>query len=169
MKDFTNRLPVSQSLEFDFDSDEIWDIISEPGNLNHTHPFCKTNEVIQWDDKDHSDRLVYLNGLNYIRDFKTWEEGAGYTLLIGEEEGPKSYVVWEIDSLGGGKSRLTITVYPYILTKIPHFFAYFAHGLELLYNQKNVFKSHGIFMGKNQLVPSCLLAKKQIKMVRCFE
>ena len=93
MKDFTNRLPVSQSLEFDFDSDEIWDIISEPGNLNHTHPFCKTNEVIQWDDKDHSDRLVYLNGLNYIRDFKTWEEGAGYTLLIGEEDGPKSYYV----------------------------------------------------------------------------
>jgi hypothetical protein len=61
MKDFTDRLPVSQSLEFDFDSDEIWGIISEPGNLNLSHPFCKSNEVIQWDDKDHSDRLVYLN------------------------------------------------------------------------------------------------------------
>ena len=128
MQEYTDRLPVSESLEFDFDSDEIWGMISEPGNLNHSHPFCKSNEVIQWDKQDHSDRLVYLNGLNYIRNFTTWDEGLGYTLLIGEEDGPKSYVVWEIDSLDGGKSKLTITVYPYILAKIPYPFAYFAHA-----------------------------------------
>ena len=45
MREFTDRLPVSESLEFDFGSDEIWSMISEPGNLNHSHPFCKSNEV----------------------------------------------------------------------------------------------------------------------------
>ena len=79
MQEFVDRLPVSQSLEFDIGPDEIWGMISEPGNLNHSHPFCKSNDVIQWDKQDHSDRLVYLNGLNYIRNFKTWDEGLVHT------------------------------------------------------------------------------------------
>ena len=66
MEEFTKRLSVSQSMEFDCESDEVWRMISEPGNLNRCHPFCKSNEVIRWDQENHSDRLVYLNELNYI-------------------------------------------------------------------------------------------------------
>ena len=111
MEEFTKRLSVSQSTEFDCESDGVWRMISEPGNLNRCHPFCKSNEVIRWDKENHSDRLVYLNELNYIRNFITWDEGLGYSLLIGEEGGPQSYVVWEINSVIGHRSELRITVY----------------------------------------------------------
>ena len=113
------RLPVSNSADFEVSAERLWEAISEPGNLNDSHPFCDSNEVISWEDGDRSDRLVYLSGLNYVRRFKTWEEGVGYTLVIGEEGGPQSYVEWEIDSLGQDRSRLTITVYPYILARLP--------------------------------------------------
>ena len=87
---YEKRLPVTQSIEFKLTIEELWNLISEPGNLNSSHPYCKTNEVISWDEENHSDRLVYLNGRNYIRHFQTWEEGKGYTLLIGKENGAQS-------------------------------------------------------------------------------
>ena len=88
-------------------------MISEPGNLNPSHPFCKTNEVISWDEKNHIDRLVYLNG-KYIRHFQTWEEGKGYTLLIGKENGAQSFVRWEIEEQDGGSKLTIMEAYSYL-------------------------------------------------------
>jgi len=122
------RLPVSNSADFEVSAGRLWEAISEPGNLNDSHPFCDSNEVISWEDGDRSDRLVYLSGLNFVRKFKTWEEGVGYTLLIGEEKGSKSYVEWEIDPLGQDRSRLTITVYPYLLARLPRLLAILPHA-----------------------------------------
>ena len=98
---------------------ELWELISRPGNLNQTHPYCLSNEVIRWDGEYHSDRLIYLNGRNYIRKFNTWNENEGYSLSIGEENGPQSFVEWRIDFLSENKSLLTITIYPHILSKFP--------------------------------------------------
>ena len=123
------RLPVSNSADFEVSAERLWEAISEPGNLNDSHPFCDSNEVISWEDGDRSDRLVYLSGLNFVRRFKTWEEGVGYTLVIGEEGGPQSYVEWEIDSLGQDRSRLTITVYPHILARLPRIMALVPHAI----------------------------------------
>ena len=123
------RLPVSNSADFEVSAERLWETISEPGNLNDSHPFCDSNEVISWEDGDRSDRLVYLSGLNFVRRFKTWEEGVGYTLLIGEEGGPQSYVEWVIDSLDQDRSRLTITVYPYILARLPRLLALIPHAI----------------------------------------
>ena len=124
-----NRLPVSHSVDFEVSTDELWGVVSEPGNLNNSHPFCKSNEVISWGDDDRADRLVYLSGLNVVRRFKTWDEGVGYTLVIGEEDGPQSYVEWEIAPLGRDRSRLTITVYPYILARLPRLLALIPHAI----------------------------------------
>ncbi len=115
-------------MEFELSRDELWDLISPPGNLNHNHPFCKSNEVISWGEDNHIDKLVYLNGRSYIRKFLSWEEGKGYSLSIGEENGPQSFVVWTIESIGI-HSKLTITVYPFILAKIPKFVAIIPHFL----------------------------------------
>ena len=123
------RLPVSNSADFEVSAGRLWEAISVPGNLNDSHPFCDSNEVISWEDGDRSDRLVYLSGLNFVRRFKTWEEGVGYTLVIGEEGGPQSYVEWVIDSLGHDRSRLTITVYPYILARLPRLLALVPHAI----------------------------------------
>ena len=121
------RLPVSNSADFEVSAERLWGAISEPGNLNDSHPFCDSNEVISWENGDRSDRLVYMSGLNYVRRFKTWEEGAGYTLVIGEEGGPQSYVEWDIEPLEDERSRLTITVYPYILDRLPRLLALVPH------------------------------------------
>ena len=125
---FRKRLPVSQSIEFDLSTSQLWELISAKENLNASHPFCKTNEAIEWGEGNHSDRLVYLNGRTYIRKFQTWEEGKGYTLLIGEENGPQSFVEWVIEDRGN-KSKLTITVYPFILAKLPRILALLPHKL----------------------------------------
>ena len=84
MKSIKTNSPISVKKSFDVSSDALWELVSAPGNLNDSHPFCKSNETIQWDDEGHVDRLVYLNGRTYIRQFLTWDEGAGYTLRIGE-------------------------------------------------------------------------------------
>ena len=124
---YQKRLPVIHSKEINISSSNLWQLICAPGNLNDCHPFCKSNDVIQWNKEVHSDRLIYLNGLNYIRKFQTWDEGNGYTLLIGEENGPQSYVKWNVESLDENKSRLTIIVYPFILAKIPKIIALIPH------------------------------------------
>ena len=75
---------------------ELWDAISRENNLNDTHPFCKENKILVWNDEIHQDKLVYLNGLTFIREFTEWFEGTGYNLWIGTKRGPKSYVEWRI-------------------------------------------------------------------------
>ncbi len=127
--EFLNRLPVYYSVDFDCEAGEVWKLISKPGNLNHSHPYCKSNTVIHWEDNNHVDRLIYLNGRNYIRSFQSWDEGSGYSLLIGKEGGPQSYVVWNIMPIGDEKSKLTIIVYPFILAKLPNFIAYLPHKI----------------------------------------
>tara|TARA_B100001778_G_C18415874_1_gene551072 strand:+ start:144 stop:665 length:522 start_codon:yes stop_codon:yes gene_type:complete len=125
---FLNRLAVSQSLVFDLSTNQLWELISTEGNLNSSHPFCKSNEAIEWTNGNYRDKLVYLNDRTYIRKFQTWEEGKGYTLIIGEENGPQSFVEWVIRD-EGNKSKLTITVYPFILAKLPKILAILPHKL----------------------------------------
>ena len=143
---FRKRLAVSQSIDFDINANQLWELISAEENLNASHPFCKTNEAIEWGEGNYSDRLVYLNNRTYIRKFQTWEEGKGYTLLIGKENGPQSFVEWVIESLGDN-SKLTITVYPFILAKLPKFLAFLPHKLWVQPRLKSYLKS--VLMGFN--------------------
>ena len=71
--------PISATHTFDCSTDELWSLISAPGNLNDAHPFCKTNEALTWNGEEHVDRLEYLNGRTYVRRFQTWNPGEGYT------------------------------------------------------------------------------------------
>jgi len=143
---YLKRLPVSHSIDFDINANQLWELISAEENLNASHPFCKTNEAIEWGEGKFSDRLVYLNNRTYIRKFQTWEEGKGYTLLIGEENGPQTFVEWVIQNLGD-KSKLTITVYPFILAKLPKVLAFLPHKLWVQPRMKSYLKS--VLMGFN--------------------
>ena len=129
MKNIKTNSPISVKESFDVSSDVLWKLVSAPGNLNDCHPFCESNEVIQWDEDDHMDRLVYLSGRTYIRQFLTWDEGKGYTLRIGEENGLQSFVQWEIDSISENKSQLTITVHPYLLAGYPKIVSFLPYQL----------------------------------------
>ena len=102
-----------------FQPEEIWEAISTPGNLLDCHPFCRSNEPIEWGDLGHSDVRVYLNGRTYVRQFRQWSPKKGYDLTIGEEGGKQSYVRWEISPISDEQSELRITVYPYLLSDLP--------------------------------------------------
>ena len=86
--------PITQIRFFEISAENLWKLISSPGNLNDCHPYCLNNEVLQWDEEGHKDCLIYLNGRTYIRNFQSWNEGSGYTLNIGEEGGKQSFVIW---------------------------------------------------------------------------
>ena len=69
--------------EFNISSQKLWEIISEPSNLNHYQQFCKNNDILSWDGENHHDRLEYLNGVILERKIISWIEKKGYDLNIG--------------------------------------------------------------------------------------
>ncbi|MBL6655154.1 MAG: hypothetical protein ISP61_03815 [Flavobacteriaceae bacterium] len=105
-------LPVSYSIDLNFDKNAVWSVLREKEHLNLFHPFCKKNNAQLWNDKSKKDSLEYLNGVILYRDFFEWNEGVGFKLNIGTKNGKKSKVIWELK--GDKTSNLRITVYPHI-------------------------------------------------------
>ena len=105
-------LPISYSIDLNFDKNAVWSVLREKENLNLFHPFCKKNNAQLWNDKSKKDSLEYLNGVILYRDFFEWNEGVGFKLKIGTKNGKKSKVIWELK--GDKTSNLRITVYPHI-------------------------------------------------------
>ena len=42
-------------------SEEVWKVISAPGNLNYCHPFCKSNLIEKWGGVGAKDTIEYYN------------------------------------------------------------------------------------------------------------
>lgn len=108
-------------------ANELWKVISSPGNLELCHPFCSSNPVQQWPGPDSRDEVHYLNGLIYERRFTRWIDGVGYDLEIGTHDGEKSFVSWRITAVKKDRCELRITVYPHALRKIPILIRWFPH------------------------------------------
>ena len=129
IENYKNRYFVAKSINLEISREKMWDLISSPGHLNQCHPFCHTNSVIKWSDGSYVDELIYLNGLRYIRHFHQWFPNKGYELLIGEESGPQSYVVWELSSISSNQCNLQIKVYPYILANWSRILSYIPYNV----------------------------------------
>ena len=50
ISNYLQRRKVAFTLEYPFGKDQLWQLISEGGNLNQSHPYCLENEVISWDE-----------------------------------------------------------------------------------------------------------------------
>ena len=133
--------PIAQVKNFEISAESLWELISSPGNLNDCHPYCLRNEVLQWNEKGHKDRLIYLNSRTYIRRFQSWNEGSGYTLIIGEEGDKQSLVTWSIEEISLYKSKLTISVYPYLLAKLPRIISFLPYVIWIRPRLKKYLKS----------------------------
>ena len=97
---------------------DVRKVISEPGYLERVHPFCNKNTVLKKQgNKILKDKLIYLNGLEYIREFQHWEPNKGYNLIIGKELGKKSFVKWRLSEVQD-KVKLSIQINPYRSQKI---------------------------------------------------
>lgn len=112
---------IESSVIIDSNLDTVWRLISKPGHLEQVHPFCQENILLESQDgKILRDKLIYLNGLEYIREFKSWNINKGYDLLIGKKNGQQSRVKWRLSKKKNG-IKLSINIYPYTSKKINSF------------------------------------------------
>ena len=120
------RFKTSNSMTYDCSLEKLWKVVSSPNYLNNVHPFCKENSTIKWSKDHHEDKIVYLNNRYYIRKFVSWKVLEGYDLWIGSNNNNQSFVEWRLEKVDSG-SKLTITVYPFLLSSWPKVFSFFPY------------------------------------------
>ena len=92
---YRSQWPISFEQEINASSSKLWEIISKPGHLEQFHPYCKKHEAVKWPGIDSQDFLTYLNGKIYKREILEWNVKQSFSLVIGEIDGPKSFVKWQ--------------------------------------------------------------------------
>ena len=81
---------IESEIKLEQSQEKTWELISTPEILESVHPFCKENKVLFWKENQiKKDLLVYLNGLEYYREFTRWDAPTGFKLNIGKKEGKK--------------------------------------------------------------------------------
>ena len=115
-------------MTYDYSVENLWEVVSSPNYLNNVHPFCKENSIITWDNDHHEDKILYLNDKTYIRKFVSWRALKGYDLWIGDNNKDQSFVEWRLEKVGS-RSKLTITVYPFLLSTWPKTFSFLPYFL----------------------------------------
>ena len=110
---FNSTLPiysVSEQISVEVSPQKLWKFISMPENLNLCHPYCKINTVQKWGGIGAKDTLKYYNGLTLHREFIEWNEGQGYTLVIGKKDVATARVTWQINTLSEETAELSIGI-----------------------------------------------------------
>ena len=115
-------------MTYDYSVENLWEVVSSPNYLNNVHPFCKENSIISWNNDHHEDKILYLNDKTYIRKFVSWRALKGYDLWIGDNNKEQSFVEWRLEKVGS-RSKLTITVYPFLLSTWPKIFSFLPYFL----------------------------------------
>ena len=115
-------------MTYDYSVENLWEVVSSPNYLNNVHPFCKENSIISWNNDHHEDKILYLNEKTYIRKFVSWSALKGYDLWIGDNNKDQSFVEWRLEKVGS-RSKLTITVYPFLLSTWPKIFSFLPYFL----------------------------------------
>ncbi len=96
------------------DSESVWQVISQPGQLPRYHPFCQATTVLKWPGVGAKDTVSYYSGVHYERDFVRWLEGVGFDIEVGPSSRKTARVEWRITAQGERQSELAITVIPYL-------------------------------------------------------
>ncbi|MHA1217427.1 MAG: hypothetical protein ACTSO5_01940 [Candidatus Heimdallarchaeaceae archaeon] len=139
------RWIVGSSIVINATVTKVWEIISQPGNLNLCHPFCKENIVKKWPGKDSADTIIYFSGWEFERNFFEWKIEKGYKLMIGRKGGRKTEVQWEIKEskkVGEGEQALlNISLKTPYLQEIPVIFRWIPHFLYLKPKMKKYLNS----------------------------
>ena len=115
-------------MTYDYSVENLWKVVSSPNYLNNVHPFCKENSIIKWNNDHHEDKILYLNDKTYIRKFVSWRALKGYDLWIGDNNRDQSFVEWRLEKVGS-RSKLTITVYPFLLSSWPRVLSFLPYFL----------------------------------------
>lgn len=115
----TFRWPVTVGRAIGAAANDVWSVISSPGNLERCHPFCRRNPVEAWPGLGARDSIEYYSGWVFERHFTSWTDGVGYDLEIGRKGGRRSAVSWRIREVDHQNCALGITIFPVGLQHIP--------------------------------------------------
>ena len=107
---------VESKVDFNLPKSKILKLITEPGNLNKYHPFCKKNEIIKWPGNGSVDILEYHNGMRFKREFFNWSDN-GYDLKIGGRRN-MAIVNWVVEG-DENNSSLRVRINPNIKNYVP--------------------------------------------------
>lgn len=110
--------PIVAAREIAASAIDVWQAVSEAGNLTNVHPFCASNDVERWPGSDARDHVRYFSGVHYERDFRSWEDGVGYTLELGPPGHKTSHARWRIDAVDSTRSHFSIEVISYLRSDV---------------------------------------------------
>jgi hypothetical protein len=102
--------PITHAQSLPVPAEEVWNLISRPGNLVDFHPFCERNPVEIWPGVGSRDVIHYYSGLVLVREFDAWFEGTGYDLTASADNGMQFKVYWRIQTGDNHHSSLTLTI-----------------------------------------------------------
>lgn len=125
------KWPVSARQTIAAPREQVWRVISAPGNLEDCHPFCTKNPVHEWGGANSRDEIHYLSGWMYERRFSEWHDGCGYDLDTYRGDKRIASVSWRITDVDDASSMLEITVYPHVLQNWPAIARWFAFWLRI--------------------------------------
>lgn len=66
--------------------------MSAEGALGDSHPWVVNNPIIEWCGSGSRDIIEMKEGKVNHRRFFNWEEGRGYNIMLGPEEGPRRLI-----------------------------------------------------------------------------
>ena len=112
--------PIAVAQEIRASPAAVWAVISSPGHLSESHPFCAANPVHRWPGVGSHDTIEYFNGRIVNREFTEWHEGTGYELVVSDANGPAAVVSWRVAPSADG-AQLSIELTPHTFEGVPRF------------------------------------------------
>ena len=109
---------VTSSQHIDVSAPTLWVAITSDRHLEACHPYIQRHTK-NTSTKGLSDVITYLNGVTFTRESTAWMDGVGYDLKVGKAAEPKNEVAWRIEVVSTTSCKLSISVTPRAVEKLP--------------------------------------------------
>ena len=96
----------------------LWAAITSDRHLEACHPYIQRHTK-NTSTTGLSDVITYLNGVTFTRESTAWMDGVGYDLIVGKASEPKNEVAWRIKEVTHSSCKLSISVTPRSVEKLP--------------------------------------------------
>ena len=118
---------VTSTQHIDVPAPTLWAAITSDRHLEACHPYIQKH-TMNTSTSGLSDVITYLNGVTFSRESTAWMDGVGYDLKVGKASEPKNEVAWRIEAVSPTSCKLSISVTPRAVEKLPKL----ARGLALV-------------------------------------
>ena len=112
---------VTSSKHIEVSATALWLAITSEHHLEACHPYI-LRHTKNTSHNGLSDEIIYLNGVTYTRESTAWLDGVGYDLRVGIANGLKNEVTWRIGPVTPDSCKLSISVTPLAIAKLPKSF-----------------------------------------------